>query len=83
MVLELRVPQISCDNVLDRVHCVRMDGGFYVWTLHADVKRGYVCSIDHIPAAYEYSVTDARVIDLKRCDKFIHDVHSFSKCTIG
>jgi hypothetical protein len=54
-----------------------MDGGLHVRTLHADVKSGYVRPVDHIPAAYEYSVADARVINLKRCDKFIHEVISF------
>ena len=79
MVLEPGIAQVRGDNMLDRVHCVRMDGGFHVWTLHADIKRSYICPIDHISAAYEYPVTDARVINLKRCDKFIHDIHSFSK----
>ena len=77
MVLEFRIAQICGDDMLDCVHCVRMDGGFRVWTLHADVKRRYVRPVDRISAAYKYPVADTRVINLKRCDKFIHDFLSF------
>jgi hypothetical protein len=54
-----------------------MDGGFRVWTLHADVKRRYVRPVDRISAGHKYPVADTRVINLKRCDKFIHAVFSF------
>ena len=65
MVLEPGVAQIRGDDMLYRMHCVGMNGGFRVRTLHADVERRYESAVHDIPSAYEDSVADFRVVHLK------------------
>ena len=65
MVLELRAAQIRRNDVLDRVHRVRMHRRLDVRLLHPDVERGDPSALDLVPPAHVDARDDARVVNLK------------------